>query len=271
MLKRNLLNLFLLHVYGSSAQNALIYSWRFLSPFEVIRSLPIALSHWVRVFRSISSPSFSLSAADSRARQARRQIYGFSWQWRKRRVAGGSWRICQAAADTRVHRLSGSKTAYPLRTMHDIYTCIVCTHSVYIYIYTYAHTHTHTERYFSRCITVHLFRSPWPTKLANQIRSRPSRRRRLEQPRKGSNLFAAGRIAGTVKSLPRHPATHIPLNTTTLNISPGGRKRLAPIRLSRVTRVCDDIMAMISAFEGQTRRVSGGDIQDFLAVKKNAR
>lgn len=95
------------------------------------------------------------------------------------------------------------------------------------YVYdTNTNTHTHIRGYFSQCITVHLFCSPWPTKLANQIRSRPSRRRRLEQPRKGSNLFAAGRIAGTVKSSPRRPATHIPLNTTALNISRGGRKRL---------------------------------------------
>jgi len=100
--------------------------------FEVIRSLPIARPRWVRVFRGISSPSFSPFVPDSRARQARRQIYGFSWQWRKRWVAGSSWRICQAAVDTGVHRFLGSKTAYPHWTIH---ICIYTYGKIFLTVY----------------------------------------------------------------------------------------------------------------------------------------
>lgn len=122
------------------------------------------------------------------------------------------------------------------------------------------------KRYFSQCITVHLFCSPWPTKLANQIRSRPSRSRRLEQPRKGSNLFAAGHIVS--KKLAPAPRNAHPVKYDGIKHFPRRKEALSAIRLSRVTGVCDDITAIISAFEGRMHRVSGGDIQRFLAVEK---
>jgi len=86
-----------------------MYFWQSL--FEVIWSFPIARSRWIS--HDISPPFFFRFASHSRTRQLRRQIYGFSWQWRKRRVAGGSWRICQAAADTRVRRFSGNSRISP--------------------------------------------------------------------------------------------------------------------------------------------------------------
>jgi len=212
MLKRNLMNLvFFCMVTLCNCMDLFLTT----SLFEVIRSLPIALSHWARVFRGISSPSFSrpplireLGNRDDRFMDS----LDNSGNGRSRVVVGRSAKRRQMTQECIAS--PAAKSYIPIGQ------------------HTHAHTHTHThtrartKRYFSQCITVHLFWSPWPVKLANQIRNRPSRRRWLEQLRKGSNLFAAGCIAGTVKSLPQHPATHIPLNTTALNISRRGRKCL---------------------------------------------
>lgn len=133
---------FIVYVYGSFMQTILIYSWRFSYLCSKLsdRLRLLDPTGFLAIFRHLlfppSCPSFAtLGKCDDR----------FMDSLDNSGSGGGSWRICQAAADTRSHRFSGNQQG--MYTRKDI------PHGA------------------SRGAS---FLPAWPAKLANQIRSRPS-------------------------------------------------------------------------------------------------